>query len=107
MSYDVSIGDFDANYTSNLADFFHDHIRAFPLTGLQALHGLTGEDAAEVLGAAIERIYDTCIRLNESGMRGKYNATNGWGSVLGATILLSRLIVACHKHPRLVVDVSS
>lgn len=113
MSYDVSVGQFEVNYTSNVGAVFHDHIKEDEKTGLQALDGLYGFQANEIL-------YDAWCNLNatrhamhvqddvgEPAMEAKYNAANGWGSLVGALIVLGKITAACAVYPHEVVYVSA
>lgn len=124
MSYDVTIGSFDANYTSNVGALFHNHIkRQDPLipeadiTGLQALDGLYAHEAAQLLYQAwsninAERIsygkeYGIPPIVGEPEMEAKYNASNGWGSLVGALIFLGKITAACAATPFERVHVSA
>lgn len=101
MSYDVGIGDFDGNYTSNLGRLYHKHIRVEDRTGLQALDGLTGKQAFPVLSLAIDLINNEYCSLNGArAFRAEYDAPNGWGSTDGAILFLAQILAACAKHPR-------
>jgi hypothetical protein len=93
MSYDVSVGSFDANYTSNLANMFHEHIRdEHGNTGFQCLHDRTGKEAAAILSSALDSIHRGCHYE-------KYDAPNGWGSAAGGILFIARIMAACVKHP--------
>jgi len=114
MSYDVSIGDFSGNYTSNVAALFYDHIPAERSRGgLHELHGLTGRQAVDVLRNAFNRIHSTKIngwshdQVGEPGFCARYDAPNGWGSAIGGLIFLSQILAACAAHPRRRVTVSA
>lgn len=107
MSYDISIGSFDANYTFNVAALFYDHIPAERSRGgLHELDGLTGRQAVDVLQAAFERVNRTYLSDWSSGevgaatFRARYDAANGWGSTVGGLIFLSRILAACAANPR-------
>jgi len=103
MSYDVDIGDFQANYTSNLASLFHDHIFHNGKSGLQSLDGLTGLEVCQVLTEAFNKIeeheFKTSIRAE--GLVGsphfckQYDPQNGWGSTVGGLIFLAQILAAC------------
>lgn len=116
MSYDISIGTFERNYTSNRADLYRDH---FPggerldengvLTtvpaGLDAIHDKTGREAGEILLEMISAINDTRIRLGNDRVKGdqpicdQYDSPNGWGSLVGQLIFLGEIAAACAMHP--------
>lgn len=112
MSYDVSIGKFDVNYTSNVGSVFHDHIKRDDVTGLQALNGLYGFQASSVLYAAWSNLNATRHAMYQDGVVGepameeKYNAPNGWGSLVGALIILGKITAACAEYPHEMVSVS-
>jgi hypothetical protein len=111
MSYDVRIGDFDANYTSNAGKLYHRHIERDDETGLQALHGLTGKQAHALIAQALDRIHHEYVSVSKSGEIGarsfcaQYDAPNGWGSTAGALIFLARIAAACAENPRKRVSV--
>jgi hypothetical protein len=103
MSYDIYIGDADLNYTYNLSRFFHDHIVTDVGTGLQAIDGLKGREAALVLSAAFERAQETYLWGSEpfdKNMSIKYDPPNQWGSTMGALLFMGRVIAACLRNPR-------
>jgi hypothetical protein len=113
MSYDVSIGDFDVNYTSNVGAVFHDHIKEGEVTGLQALNSLYGFQASEILYRAWSNLNATRHAMYKDGevgepaMEAKYNAANGWGSLVGALVTLGKITAACATYPHEVVHVSA
>ncbi len=108
MSYDVSIGSFDGNYTWNVSALFYDHIP----DGLNALDGLTGKQAVELLTVAFSRIHATKMAMwktqsvGEPEFCAKYDAPNGWGSTVGALIFLAQILSACAANPRKKVRVT-
>ena len=113
MSYDVNIGNHSFNYTSNLSGFFHDHV-AGQDTGLQTLHGLKGKDAAVVLKDAFKKIRRTRdsffdrysnTKEAEEAFRSQYEPKNGWGSVMGAMIIMTEIMIACNENPEETVSV--
>lgn len=107
MSYDVTIDVHWFNYTYNLSGFFRDHVSGPDgRVGIQALDGLTGRQAATILHNSFEKLNDTRSRLGDGAMSQKYDAPNGWGSVLGAVLFLARLHGACAAKPRHKVRVS-
>lgn len=112
MSYDVSIGDFHVNYTSNVGAVFHDHIKHDDMTGLQAIGGLYGFQASKVLYHAWSNLNATRHAMyvdgavGEPAMQGKYDAKNGWGSLVGALIILGKITAACAEYPHELVSVS-
>lgn len=112
MSYDVTIGDFDTNYTYNVGAVFHDHIKGGEKTGLQALDGLYGFQASALLFSAWSNLNATRHQMyvdgavGEPAMEAKYNAPNGWGSLVGALIILGKITAACAIYPHDKVSVS-
>ena len=83
------------NYTYNLCGFFSDYgVR--PTTDLD---GLTAVECAERIGRALERINGEDARL----LAVRYDPSNGWGSVRGATAWLRRVRDYCLSHPGFVV----
>ena len=115
MSYDISVGGEDFNYTYNVFALFYDHfprVDEIKRGGLNMLHGMTGKRAAEAISDAFNAINRTRHLLWESGAIGepyfcaKYDAKNSWGSAVGALIFLAMIMAACHRHPRAIVRVS-
>lgn len=107
MSYDVSIGSESFNYTSNVSNLFYDHIPVKRSRGgIHEIDGLTGAQAARVLGEAFGRMNGTRHRLYVDGARGEprfdleYSAANGWGSAIGGIIFLGEIMGACVANPR-------
>lgn len=119
MSYDVSVGDFCGNYTSNVSAIFYDHIPADTSRGgLHELDGKTGKQAVAIIGDAWSRIHATKIDLwrknigptavvGEPEFCAKYDPANGWGSTVGALIFLGEVMAACAANPRKKVRVSA
>lgn len=104
MSYDVSIGKFDGNYTSNQWKLFHVHVQRKlddghePFTGLQCLHDLTGREAQPILTAAFDSLVAE-RRIAGNGTLGHYDAPNGWGTAMGAVLFLAQIMAACMNYP--------
>ena len=102
MSYDIDIADDEFNYTYNLSNFFHRHIDG----GLYALNGLTGKQALVVMDIAWESItaekmsHWSSADVGEPKFCEKYDSPNGWGSTVGALVLLGRLTASFANHPR-------
>ncbi len=102
MSYDVSIGDFSGNYTSNVSGLWYDHMPE----GLRGLNGKTGKKAAEIIGEGFDAIHRTMLKTWRDGVVGepefcaKYDAKNGWGSTVGALVFLAQIMAACQRYPR-------
>jgi hypothetical protein len=113
MSYDVTVGEFSVNYTSNVHAVFHDHIHREGVTGLQALHGLYGFQASAVLYGAWSNLNATRHAMyvegavGEPAMSEKYDVANGWGSLIGALIILGKITAACAEYPHEIVEVSA
>lgn len=109
MSYDIDIGDREFNYTYNLSKFFHEFIRdELGVTGLQALHGKKGKEAAVLLGKAFEEISQKLYaeKKNYGMFAAEYDPDNGWGNTYGATLLLGDLLAACAANRKATVIVS-
>jgi hypothetical protein len=107
VSYDITIGSEDFNYTFNVSKLFYDHIPAERNRGgLCELDGLTGRQASEVLAAAFGRIGESISRdwihadIGEPKFCARYDADNGWGSAVGALVFLACLMAACNRNPR-------
>ena len=108
MSYDVCIGGWSANMTSNVGRMYYDHIAATDehCGGLHALHGKTGAQCVVILSDAFDAIARTRLDLwddhavGEPAFCAKYDAENGWGSAVGGLIFLAQILAACARHPR-------
>lgn len=108
MSYDISlmadcgnglvrIANADWNYTYNLSGFF-----AWALG--KGLTEFDGEEAWYLLDSIKHGLYQ--IRNAEKGSLDEFEPPNEWGSVLGATIFLAEIGIACAKAPNSKVSVS-
>jgi len=112
VSYDVDIGGESFNYTYNVSRLFHDHIKGDAATGIQALDGLTGKRAAQLISAAFAEIDRKVMNLWDRDAVGEprfcalYDAANGWGSAVGGILFLASIMGACTRHPRAIVRVS-
>jgi len=113
MSADVYIAKEGFNYTHNLAPLWYNHILDTGKGGgLNEIDGVTGRRAAEILSLAIASIDNERVSLWNSAQIGepilsnKYDAKNGWGSLVGGILFLSKIMSACYQHPRSVVRVS-
>lgn len=107
MSYDVSIGGENFNYTFNVSHLFYDHIPdAGKGGGLKELDGVTGRQGATILRDAFEAIsrtrHDLWVKdaIGEPAFDAKYSAKNGWGSALGGVCFLAEILGACAANPR-------
>lgn len=107
MGYDVSlvtdcgngfvrIGSADWEYTYNLSEFFAWALR-------KGLAEFDGDDAWYLLDSIKHALYK--IRVAERGSLDRFEPENGWGSVLGATIFLADIGIACAKAPNAKVRV--
>jgi len=113
MSYDISVGKWSGNYTSNVSALFYDHMPESDnvLGGLNGLHGLKGREAGDRIAEAFERISHTRRKLYVDGAIGepafcaKYDAKNGWGSAIGGLVFLAEIMAACYQHPLAKVSV--
>jgi len=105
MSYDIDIGGDSFNYTRNMSRLFCDHIPDRGAgSGLMALDGLSGREAAEVLGVFFDRVSDAHIRSGsgksgDSRFRDLYEPENGWGTVTGAIVFAGQVLAACCRNP--------
>lgn len=109
MSYDITIAGEDFNYTSNVGCLFYEHIPPSEYGGrggIHAINGKTGREAFDILSDAFDRIDHTRHVLWRDDMVGdpvmcaRYDAPNGWGSLIGALIFLAKIMAACARSPR-------
>ena len=109
MSYDITIGDFAENYTSNCSKLWYDHMP----DGLRGIDGMTGKQAGDYIAAGLNAIHGTKLDLwrendvGEPAFCAKYDAPNGWGSTIGALIYMTRVMAACYQNPKKRVRVSA
>lgn len=85
MSYDMSIGDEDFNYTYNVAPMWY---ASEPELGIRAIYGSTGREAIPILHGMrdyMEKHWVDMLAMEPD---------NGWGSALGAHTFLNQLILA-------------
>lgn len=90
MSYDVSIGNEDFNYTWNVAPMWYD---CFPDNGIREFYGMTGKGSLPVLRKLKQHMIDNAERLREM------NPANGWGDFDGALAFVDTLILAALHNP--------
>ena len=96
------------NHTSNTSAFWHEVITVWSSneegkeqteTGLKALHGMKGKDAALALEVAVRNVHTL---MHEEGdiKLSRFDAKNGWGSALSAFLFMVEIMVACKNHPK-------
>lgn len=100
MSYDVSIGEFNTNYTSNGCEIFYEHIpeNEFAKGGIPSLDGMLGAQAIIVLSDFFDNIQRERQEIGSIGLRAKYDAPNGWGSTEGLLLFAAQIMSACIKN---------
>lgn len=90
MSYDLSIGNEDFNYTYNVSQMWYDF---YPDRGIREHYGMTGKDSLPILRYLRNHMED-----NEASMR-EMEPDNGWGSYEGALEFVGELILAAIRNP--------
>lgn len=87
MSYDVTVGTQEFNYTYNMGKFFWD----FGVHPVQDMDGKSTTQVLDFITAALKRLteYEMDDLCND------YDSPNGWGSVEGATRFLFDIYLAC------------
>lgn len=86
----VSLANYEANYTFNVAPMFYDAIGEY---GIRGLNERTGEACLPVLEAAIRKMEEN------PGHYRVMNPPNGWGDYDGALNLLKELASWCREVP--------
>jgi len=97
MSYDISIGKLDINYTGNVAAMWDE---AMPMLNLRDMHGKIGIVCLPHLLQGIQNMLEYPDKYREM------NPENEWGDYEGATLVLVKLAVHCELHPYREVFVS-
>ena len=90
MSYDMSLGEEEFNYTYNVAKMWYD---CFPVYGIREIYGLSGEEAVAALRELREHMEDNRTRMIAM------EPSNGWGSYSGALGFVNKLILASLEAP--------
>lgn len=98
MSYDVTIGDFEANYTSNVSSMWYYSMGEL---GMSSIDGMPGRDAHAVLSNAFDKLRLEHFFINYEP------PVNGWGSAEGGLIFMARIMAACARYPDEIVRVYS
>lgn len=91
MSYDVTVGDRDFNYTWNLSKFFS----IFQVHPYSHFNGRYAGEVAERITSGLEAIE----KMDLATLREKYDAPNKWGDVPSAIEWLKGIRDACLEHP--------
>ena len=86
MSYDVTVGTQEFNYTANMGKFFSEFL----------IHpsGMHGEAPRKVAFRISQALIDISL-VNFEELSRDYDAPNGWGTVEGATRFLLDIYMAC------------
>lgn len=90
MSYDMSIGDEDFNYTWNVSKMWY---AAKPEEGIRSHYGMTGKEAVKPLMEILNYMVDNKEELMQ------YEPANGWGSYEGALKFVMSLVIASLNNP--------
>jgi hypothetical protein len=103
MSYDVSIGEYSFNHTSNLGLYFRTH---FPGSqGVISLHGMTGKQAMKPCISFILSALNEIAKDGGERVSNRYNPENGWGSTDSAIKFVMEMLKAFDTERRKRVDV--
>lgn len=98
MSYDVTVGSQEFNYTYNMGPFFRD----FGVHPYFDLNGMNPNQALKAITDAFKRFTE----LDMEVLKEDYDASNGWGDVEGATRFLFEIYLACLTEPAdIIIDV--
>ena len=96
MSYDVTVGDREFNYTWNLALFF----RTFQVHPYGDMRGRPASKVAETVTSGLEAIE----KMDFDTLREKYDPPSKWGTVPGAIEWLKSIREACLEQPDVTVE---
>lgn len=96
MSYDVTVGDRDFNYTWNLSRFFS----IFQVHPYEHMRDRPASEVAERITSGLEAIE----KMDLTTLREKYDAPNGWGDVPSAIEWLKGIRDACLEQPDATVE---
>lgn len=101
MSYEITIADEEFNHTYNTRNLFVEILPgdAEREAGIKGLYGMTGAEAAEYIEAGLERLSDMLCEKDEDAIRAEFDSPNKWGTLFTSTLMLSRLMAACLRHP--------
>ena len=119
MSYDLWLEDENNgvlcdghNFTSNIGNLFRKHL-GFEGRGLHEIDGLPAHRALKLIMDFWDRLDAELIVLwqsetvGEPALCAKYDAPNGWGSLVGAMLFLARFQSECIKYPYATVRLSA
>ncbi len=106
MSYNVSLISACGGFREDIGDTTWNVCGLFywALETEEGIRGLKGMDALSVViavGGALEK-----IKAAPPGSLDKFEPSNGWGSVAGATEFLDNIRSACLEHPTATLDVT-
>lgn len=90
MSYDVTVGTKEFNYTANMGQFFADF-----LVHPQDMHGEPPYEVAYRISLALGNI----ARFPLESLSLYFDDPHGWGNVVGATRFLFEVYMACITEP--------
>jgi hypothetical protein len=96
MSYDISIGAMNRNYTSSVSKMWD---RAMPGLNLRDMHGKTGAECLPHLEAGMIHMAKNRPTYLEM------NPENGWGDYGGALSVLVEMAAECRANPTETVQV--
>tara|TARA_Y100000588_G_C13425695_1_gene573544 strand:- start:19 stop:345 length:327 start_codon:yes stop_codon:yes gene_type:complete len=101
MSYSISIADEEFDHTYNTHALFKEMLPGDTEreAGIKGLYGMTGAEAAEYIEAGLERLSEMLCEKDEDAIRAEFDAPNKWGTLFTSTLMLSRLMAACLRHP--------
>jgi hypothetical protein len=116
MSYDiwleqdgVAVGE-SLNYTSNTCRVFYTNMSP---SGIHGLNGLPAYEACKVIMTFWDNLQEECLHfweredVGEPKLCAKYDAENGWGSLIGTILFIARFQSQCIKYPFATVRLSA
>ena len=96
MSYDITVGKMDRNYTSNVSKMWD---QAMPGLNLRDMNGKTAAECLPHLTEGVRHMANNFHSYREM------EPSNGWGNAGGALSVLTQMMFECQENPNDIVHV--